>query len=94
MTWKRKSSPYKKALEPDSASAILRRLEGIDTILDRQTIETLEAHANLYTLSSDINLNAGLIKKGYAIILDIAKVIKDIDIICERPILDFTARTW
>jgi len=50
----------------------IRHIEGLPVAVDDSAVRTLEAHANLSVLSSDISMNATFIEKGFTSIHKIA----------------------
>jgi Tc toxin complex TcA C-terminal TcB-binding domain/ABC toxin N-terminal region len=51
-------------------------LEGLPVAPDHPAVQTLEAHANLSTLSPDVQLNATLVAQGYTSTLAIAETLR------------------
>lgn len=70
----------------------LSRMEGLPLTLDNPVIATLEAHANLSAVSSNIAANAALVKQGYSSVHAIAQVPRSEFVTIAQPVIgDFKA---
>jgi hypothetical protein len=70
----------------------LSRMEDLPLTPDNPVIATLEAHANLSVVSSDVAANAALVKQGYSSVHAIAQVPRSKFVTTAQPVIgDFKA---